>query len=135
MNKNFIFIFLGIILISFATVRIASNNTIFYYTTSEAAENVNLSDSERLKLGGFVVNETISKTSTEETKFKVTDGNLEIVIIFDGYIPELFQEEMGVILDGYFKNEIFYSDDMLVKHDNEYISEDGQTYDVEKFTK
>ena len=135
MNKNFIFIFLGIILISFATVRIASNNTIFYYTTSEAAENVNLSDSERLKLGGFVVNETISKTSTEETKFRVTDGNLEIVIIFDGYIPELFQEEMGVILDGYFKNEIFYSDDMLVKHDNEYISEDGQTYDVENFTK
>ncbi len=135
MNKNFIFIFLGIILISFATVRIASNNTIFYYTTSEAAENVNLSDSERLKLGGFVVNETISKTSTEETRFKVTDGNLEIVIIFDGYIPELFQEEMGVILDGYFKNEIFYSDDMLVKHDNEYISEDGQTYDVENYTK
>ena len=135
MNKNFIFIFLGIILISFATVRIASNNTIFYYTTSEAAENVNLSDSERLKLGGFVVNETISKTSTEETRFKVTDGNLAIVIIFDGYIPELFQEEMGVILDGYFKNEIFYSDDMLVKHDNEYISEDGQTYDVENFTK
>ena len=135
MNKNFIFIFLGIILISFATVRIASNNIIFYYTTSEAAENVNLSDSERLKLGGFVVNETISKTSTEETRFKVTDGNLEIVIIFDGYIPELFQEEMGVILDGYFKNEIFYSDDMLVKHDNEYISEDGQTYDVENFTK
>ena len=135
MNKNFIFIFLGIILISFATVRIASNNTIFYYTTSEAAENVNLSDSERLKLGGFVVNETISKTSTEETRFKVTDGNLEIVIIFDGYIPELFQEEMGVILDGYFKNEIFYSDDMLVKHDNEYISEDGQTYKVENFTK
>jgi cytochrome c-type biogenesis protein CcmE len=42
---------------------------------------------------------------------------------------------MGVILDGYFKNEIFYSDDMLVKHDNEYISEDGQTYDVENFTK
>ena len=135
MNKNFLFIFLGIIPISFATVRIASNNTIFYYTTSEAAENVNLSDSERLKLGGFVVNETISKTSTEETRFKVTDGNLEIVIIFDGYIPELFQEEMGVILDGYFKNEIFYSDDMLVKHDNEYISEDGQTYDVENFTK
>ncbi len=135
MNKNFIFIFLGIILISFATVRIASNNTIFYYTTSEAAENVNLSDSERLKLGGFVVNETISKTSTEETRFKVTDGNLEIVIIFDGYIPELFQEEMGVILDGYFKNETFYSDDMLVKHDNEYISEDGQTYDVENYTK
>jgi hypothetical protein len=24
---------------------------------------------------------------------------------------------------------------MLVKHDNEYISEDGETYDVENYTK
>ena len=26
---------------------------------------------------------------------------------------------------------VFYSDDMLVKHDNEYVSENGETYDVE----
>ena len=47
---------------------------------------------------------------------------------------KLFQEEMGVILDGYFINQVFYSDDMLVKHDNEYISEDGQSYDVENYS-
>jgi len=134
-NKNFIFIFLGISLITFASVRIASNNTIFYYTTSEAIESVDVSKSERLKLGGFVVSESISKTRNAQTNFTITDGNFDIVIIFDGYIPELFQEEMGVILDGYFENETFYSDDMLVKHDNEYISEDGETYDVENYTK
>jgi cytochrome c-type biogenesis protein CcmE len=116
-------------------VRIASNNTIFYYTTSEAIENVDISKSERLKLGGFVVSESISKTRNAQTNFTITDGNFDIVIIFDGYIPDLFQEEMGVILDGYFENEIFYSDDMLVKHDNEYISEDGEAYDVENYTK
>ena len=55
-------------------------------------------------------------------------------ISFDGFIPELFQDEMGVILDGYFSNDIFYSDDMLVKHDNEYISEDGEVYDVENYS-
>ena len=135
MNKNFIFIFLGISLITFASVQIASNNTIFYYTTSEALENVDISKSERLKLGGFVVSESISKTRNAQTNFTITDGNFDIVIIFDGYIPELFQEEMGVILDGYFENETFYSDDMLVKHDNEYISEDGEAYDVENYTK
>ena len=135
MNKNFIFIFLGISLITFAIVRIASNNTIFYYTTSEAIENVDITKSERLKLGGFVVSESISKTRNAQTNFTITDGNFDIVIIFDGYIPDLFQEEMGVILDGYFENETFYSDDMLVKHDNEYISEDGETYDVENYTK
>lgn len=135
MNKNFIFILLGITLITYSSIQIASNNTIFYFTTSEALQSTETSESERLKLGGFVVRDSISKTSNAETRFTVTDGNKDVVIIFDGFIPDLFQEEMGVILDGYFQNQIFYSDDMLVKHDNEYISEDGQSYDVENYSK
>tara|TARA_B110000003_G_scaffold137887_1_gene139612 strand:- start:137 stop:544 length:408 start_codon:yes stop_codon:yes gene_type:complete len=133
-NKNFIFILFGISLITYSSVQIASSNTIFYYTTTEAYENVDVFDSERLKLGGFVVSDSVAKTTNAETKFTVTDGNKVVTIIFDGFIPDLFQEEMGVILDGYFQNEIFYSDDMLVKHDNEYISEDGQTYNVENYS-
>ena len=135
MNKNFIFILLGVSLIIYSSIQIASNNTIFYFTTSEAFENNDLSESERLKLGGFVVGDSISKTSNAETRFTITDGNKDVIIIFDGFIPDLFQEEMCVILDGYFQNQIFYSDDMLVKHDNEYISEDGQSYDVENYSK
>ena len=134
MNKNFIFILFGISLITYSSVQIASSNTIFYYTTTEAYENVDVSESERLKLGGFVVSDSVAKTNNAETRFTVTDGNKIVTIIFDGFIPDLFQEEMGVILDGYFQNEIFYSDDMLVKHDNEYISEDGQTYNVENYS-
>ena len=134
MNKNFIFILFGISLIIYSSVQIASINTIFYYTTTEAYENVDVSESERLKLGGFVVSDSVAKTNNAETRFTVTDGNKIVTIIFDGFIPDLFQEEMGVILDGYFQNEIFYSDDMLVKHDNEYISEDGQTYNVENYS-
>ena len=134
MNKNFIFILFGISLIIYSSVQIASSNTIFYYTTTEAYENVDVSESERLKLGGFVVSDSVAKTNNAETRFTVTDGNKVVTIIFDGFIPDLFQEEMGVILDGYFQNEIFYSDDMLVKHDNEYISEDGQTYNVENYS-
>ena len=134
MNKNFIFILFGISLIIYSSVQIASSNTIFYYTTTEAYENVDVSESERLKLGGFVVSDSVAKTNNAETRFTVTDGNKIVSIIFDGFIPDLFQEEMGVILDGYFQNEIFYSDDMLVKHDNEYISEDGQTYNVENYS-
>ena len=135
MKKNLLLVLFGISLIVFASVRIASNNTIYYYTTSEAIENITEISSERIKLGGFVVSESVSKGSIDETNFEITDGNKTIKIVFDGFIPELFQDEMGVILDGYFKNNIFYSDDMLVKHDNEYVSEDGETYDVENYSK
>ena len=135
MKKNLLSVLFGISLIVFASIRIASNNTIYYYTTSEAIENITAISSERIKLGGFVVSESVSKDSIDETNFEITDGNKTIKIVFDGFIPELFQDEMGVILDGYFVNNIFYSDDMLVKHDNEYVSEDGETYDVENYSK
>ena len=133
MKKNLFLIFVGIFIIIFASIRIASSNTIYYYTTTEANYLSSTSD-ERIKLGGFVVSDSVKKGELGATEFLITDGNVTMKISFDGFIPELFQDEMGVILDGYFSDEIFYSDDMLVKHDNEYISEDGEVYDVENYS-
>jgi len=48
---------------------------------------------------------------------------------------QLFQENMGVILDGVFVNNTFLADNMLVKHDNEYISDDGEVYDAKNYSK
>ena len=126
---------MGITLVVYASVQIASNNTIYYFTTTEATTNLNTSNSERIKLGGFVENDSIERKSVGITSFFITDGNEMIEINFDGFVPELFQEEMGVILDGFFKDGIFYSDDMLVKHDNEYVSENGETYNVKTYSK
>ncbi|MAJ18137.1 MAG: cytochrome c maturation protein CcmE [Candidatus Actinomarina sp.] len=133
MKKNLFLIFVGISIVIFASIRIASNNTIYYYTTTEANYLSSTSD-ERIKLGGFVVSNSVKKGELGATEFLITDGNVTMKISFDGFIPELFQDEMGVILDGYFSDDIFYSDDMLVKHDNEYISEDGEVYDVENYS-
>ena len=126
---------MGIALVVYASVQIASNNTIYYFTTTEATTNLNVGNSERIKLGGFVENDSIEKKMDGITSFFITDGNEKIEINFDGFLPELFQEEMGVILDGFFKDEVFYSDDMLVKHDNEYVSENGETYNVKTYSK
>jgi len=134
-NKNLILVLVGITLVVYASVQIASTNTIYYFTTTEATTNLNVGNSERIKLGGFVENDSIEKKMDGITSFFITDGNEKIEINFDGFVPELFQEEMGVILDGFFKDGIFYSDDMLVKHDNEYISENGDTYDVKTYSK
>tara|TARA_B100000029_G_scaffold312176_1_gene304681 strand:+ start:585 stop:992 length:408 start_codon:yes stop_codon:yes gene_type:complete len=134
-NKNLILVLVGIALVVYASVQIASNNTIYYFTTTEATANLNTSNSERIKLGGFVEIGSIEKKNDGITSFYITDGNEKIEINFDGFVPDLFQEEMGVILDGFFKDEVFYSDDMLVKHDNEYVSENGETYDVKTYSK
>ena len=69
----------------------------------------------------------------EKMRFKIP-VKTDIEIVFDGFIPDLFQENMGVILDGVFEDEAFFADDMLVKHDNEYVSSDGETYNVENYS-
>ena len=132
MNKNFLIALTGLVLVIYGSSVIATKNTIYYYTTSET---YSIEDkSQRLKLGGFVMEDTIGKENSY-TKFKITDGNKEIQIMFDGFIPDLFQENMGVILDGKFEGDTFFADDMLVKHDNEYISNDGESYNVENYEK
>ena len=123
---------MGIGLIVYASTTIASRNTIYYYTTSETTE-IEISKTERIKLGGFVVEGSISKNDGF-TIFTITDGNKDIEIVFDGFVPDLFQENMGVILDGVLENDTFFADDMLVKHDNEYVSSDGETYNVENYS-
>ena len=133
MKKNFIIVLLGIGLIIYASTVISSKNTIYYYTTSET-EDIEITTNERIKLGGFVVEDSVTQNDGF-TVFTITDGNKEIEIVFDGFIPELFQENMGVILDGVFENNTFVADDMLVKHDNEYVSSDGETYDVKNYSK
>ena len=132
MKKNFIIVLLGIGLIVYASSTIASRNTIYYYTTSETLE-IEISNEERIKLGGFVLQDSITKDG-EFTLFTITDGNKDIDRVFDGFVPELFQENMGVILDGVFDDNLFLADDMLVKHDNEYVSSDGETYNVENYS-
>lgn len=132
MKKNYIVVLLGIGLIVYASTTIAARNTIYYYTTSETT-GIEISNTERIKLGGFVVEGSISKNDGF-TIFTITDGNKEIEIVFDGFVPDLFQENMGVILDGVLENDTFIADDMLVKHDNEYVSSDGETYNVENYS-
>ena len=132
MKKNLLVVLLGIGLIIYASTVIASRNTIYYYTTSETLE-IEISNEERIKLGGFVVEDSVTKDG-KFTLFTITDGNKDIDIVFDGFVPELFQENMGVILDGIFEDELFLADDMLVKHDNEYVSSDGETYNVENYS-
>ena len=132
MKKNLLIVLLGIGLIIYASTVIASRNTIYYYTTSETL-GIEISNDERIKLGGFVVEDSVTKDG-EFTLFTITDGNKNIDIVFDGFVPELFQENMGVILDGVFDDNLFLADDMLVKHDNEYVSRDGETYNVENYS-
>ena len=130
-KKPIYLVILGIILITYASINIAEENTIYYYSTTEIINLDSSQNDDRVRMGGLVKNGSL-KTSEGRTIFIVTDGATDITVNFEGIIPDLFQEDIGVVLEGSLINEVFISDEMLVKHDNEYKSSDGSTYNIIK---
>ena len=125
-------VIIGIILITYTSINIAEQNTVYYYSTSEILNDNVTNNNERIRLGGLVKKGSLNNSGDGMTIFIISDGATDIVVHFDGIIPDLFQENIGVVLEGNLIGEIFMSDDMLVKHDNEYKSNDGKTYKVKK---
>ena len=53
--------------------------------------------------------------------FSVTDYENIIKVEFDGIVPDLFKEGSGVVILGFLRDEIFYAEEVLAKHDENYM--------------
>ena len=60
--------------------------------------------------------------STNEVNFIITDFKNEINVIYKGAIPNLFEEEKGVVAEGFLKDRNFFmATKILAKHDENYM--------------
>ena len=64
---------------------------------------------------------SISKNK-KTINFIVTDMNNEIVVSYNGLVPNLFAEGKGVVAEGKLKDKkYFVADKILAKHDENYM--------------
>jgi len=61
------------------------------------------------------------KLDSLNTKFIITDNLKELIISYNGLLPDLFKEKQGVIAKGIFNKNIFIASELLVKHDEKYM--------------
>ena len=81
---------------------------------------------ERLRLGGRVVPASVVEGDGIVT-FEVEDCDVAVSVAHTGVPPQLFQEGIGVVVEGAWNGSVFASDTMLVKHDEQYRS-DAEDY-------
>lgn len=118
----------GIVLVVVVVLMLSLNSSLVYFNTpTELAEQA--PDAGRLRLGGQVVSGSVTDTTTGVV-FEVTDGRESVTVVYVGAPQQLFQEGIGVVVEGTWDGSQFHSDSMLVKHDENYKS-DGGTYDPE----
>ena len=102
------------------------DNLVYYLTPTEAADQRSeFAGGDRFRLGGQVVAGTLEDTLSGVT-FTVGDGATSILVDHTGTPPQLFREEVGVVIEGTWDGDVFRSDVLLVRHDEQYRSPDGE---------
>ena len=113
--------FITLILTIFLILKSLEENVVYFQSPSEIRETTELSK-KKIRIGGMVKKNSISM-NTNQVNFIITDFKNEINVSYMGVLPNLFEEEKGVVAEGYLKDRNFFSaTKILAKHDENYIN-------------
>jgi cytochrome c-type biogenesis protein CcmE len=95
------------------------NNIVFFYSPSEINQSKRQSG-QQLRLGGLVKEGSVEIEGMQSV-FIVTDGTVDITVKYDNALPSLFREGQGVVTEGQIENGVFIAQNVLAKHDENYM--------------
>ncbi len=93
---------------------------IFFYGPSEALAK-NFSQGTPLRLGGLVAIGSVTHEDGQRVRFHITDGNQMVPVEYTGFLPDLFREGQGVVVEGRWENAHVVANQVLAKHDERYM--------------
>ena len=113
-------ILITLILSIFLILRSLEENVVYFQSPTEIKSLVEIKN-KKIRVGGMVKNNSVSIKS-KEVNFVITDFKNEINVTYSGVIPNLFQEDKGVVAEGYLKDRNFFlATKILAKHDENYM--------------
>ncbi|TDJ32205.1 MAG: cytochrome c maturation protein CcmE [Gammaproteobacteria bacterium] len=113
----------GLVIASILTLQAFKENLMFYIEISEVAKG-NAPKDRNFRVGGLVVEGSVTRVPGElEVEFTLTDLNEQLVVYYDGILPDLFREGQGIIAHGRLDDDgsRFIADQVLAKHDENYM--------------
>tara|TARA_X000000950_G_scaffold198407_1_gene238968 strand:- start:155 stop:559 length:405 start_codon:yes stop_codon:yes gene_type:complete len=96
------------------------NSNLDYFFTPTELKQENIPTDKRIKVGGMVQKDSVER-NLSKISFVITDYENSIKVVYDGIVPDLFKEESGVVVLGYQKNQMIYAEEVLAKHDENYM--------------
>ena len=118
-----LFLFLSLItliLTIFLFLKALEENVVYFLSPTEI-KNLNEITTEKIRVGGMVKDQSI-KINADKINFIITDFKNEINVVYSGIVPNLFQENKGVVAEGVLRDKSFFkAEKILAKHDENYI--------------
>ncbi len=78
-------------------------------------------ETEVFRIGGLVEEGSLKRGQGQAITFNVTDGNGIVPVTYSGILPDLFEENQGMIGTGSYVNGVFEASEILAKHDETYM--------------
>ncbi|WP_198319950.1 cytochrome c maturation protein CcmE [Antarctobacter heliothermus] len=114
---------LAVVALTVSTVLIATamrDGINFFRSPSQVMEEPP-SPAEVFRIGGLVEEGTLIRGDGEQIRFSVTDGGATVPVIYTGVLPDLFEENQGMVGTGRYVDGVFEASEILAKHDETYM--------------
>jgi len=116
---GFAFFIIGLII--FIILKSLEENVVYFFSPTEIYNNSDISLNKKVRVGGLVKEGSINQEKTT-INFIITDLKNEIIVSYNGLVPNLFSEGKGVVAEGKLNDKkYFIADKILAKHDENYM--------------
>jgi cytochrome c-type biogenesis protein CcmE len=111
--------------ISFLLYKGLTSAIVYFKTANEAVAERAMLGNTTFQIEGVVVRGSVHKVGADAIAFSITSNGVSVGVVNSGEPPQLFQAGIPVVLAGHFAGgtDVFDSDQILVKHSNQYIAE------------
>ncbi|MBP9131151.1 MAG: cytochrome c maturation protein CcmE [Steroidobacteraceae bacterium] len=100
----------------------AFNQNLLYYYSPTQVHAGEAPASRAIRVGGLVENGSLArKPGSMEVTFILTDYAQKVPVSYTGVLPDLFREGQGVIARGRMDGDRFVAEEVLAKHDENYM--------------
>ena len=95
------------------------NFVTLYFIISKNLKKEKISVDNQIRVGGIVKKDSITKENNSlRISFVITDFEEDLLITYEGILPDLFSEEAGIVAKGKINEEgMFIAYEVLAKHD------------------
>jgi cytochrome c-type biogenesis protein CcmE len=101
----------------------AFNQNLMYFYSPSDVQAGKAPDARDFRIGGLVVAGSVKRATDKlAVEFTLSDLKQEVVVRYEGILPDLFREGQGIVANGKLGPDgVFAAREVLAKHDENYM--------------
>ena len=124
-HRRLVIVLAGLLLVGGAAALVLTalrENIVFFHAPSDIAADPP-PVGRAIRLGGLVEDGSVERDVDGLTvRFRVTDIDHAVPVVYKGILPDLFREGQGVVTEGSLNEDgLFQASEVLAKHDENYM--------------